>query len=294
MKLKEGFNGERAIVLPKMIIDWMESDALTSALHITDMGYYPKAQSHYRERKEPINQYVLIYCVNGAGWYRVGGQEYQVVGGQYFILPAGLPHEYCADNTNPWTIYWIHFKGTLASCYVPGVSHPIDVKPDKDSRISDRLRLFEEIYNTLKAGYGNGNLRYVSSLFHSFLGSLQFMQYYRRAGGAPVDEDNVADAAIHYMKENMEKKVALDDVATFTGYSVSRFSLLFKQKTGHSPLAYFNLLKIQQACFLLDSTDMKINQICYKTGFDDAYYFSRLFSKIMGCSPREYRKSKKG
>lgn len=50
---------------------------------------------------------------------------------------------------------------------------------------------------------------------------------------------------------------------------------------------------MQQACLLLDTTDMKINQICYKIGIEDTYYFSRLFSKIMGMSPREYRKSKK-
>ena len=45
---------------------------------------------------------------------------------------------------------------------------------------------------------------------------------------------------------------------------------------------------------MLHITDMKINQICYKIGIEDTYYFSRLFSKIMGMSPREYRKSKKG
>lgn len=50
---------------------------------------------------------------------------------------------------------------------------------------------------------------------------------------------------------------------------------------------------MQQACLLLDTTDMKINQICYKIGIEDTYYFSRLFSKIMGMSPREYRKSKR-
>ena len=69
--------------------------------------------------------------------------------------------------------------------------------------------------------------------------------------------------------------------------------MLFKKQTGHSPLTYFNLLKMQQACLLLDTTDMKINQICYKIGIEDTYYFSRLFSKIMGMSPREYRKIEK-
>ena len=45
---------------------------------------------------------------------------------------------------------------------------------------------------------------------------------------------------------------------------------------------------------MLDNTDMKINQICYKVGMEDAYYFSRLFTKMMGMSPKEYRETKKG
>lgn len=86
VKLKNGFTGERALVLPRMIVDKLEEDPLTSMLHITDIGYYPKAKHHFRERKEPINQYVFIYCIDGAGWYRIGEQEYTVSANQYFIL----------------------------------------------------------------------------------------------------------------------------------------------------------------------------------------------------------------
>ena len=169
-----------------------------------------------------------------------------------------------------------------------------DIKPEIHSRISNRIALFEEIFNTLKAGYSNENLHYASSLFHYYLGSLKYIQQYRNAGAKEADDSNVVDIAIHYMKENIEKHLTLQEISEHLGYSASHFSMLFRKKTGHSPLSYFNLLKIQQACFILDSTDMKINQVCYKIGIEDSYYFSRLFHKIMGISPKEYRKKQKG
>ena len=188
------------------------------------------------------------------------------------------------------------FKGILAPFYAQEASRPMDIQPESHSRISTRINLFEEIFNTLKNGYSNENLRYAFSMFHFYLGTLRYIQQFRNAtaNNDAAEDENVSELAIHYMKENMEKHLSLQDIADQIGYSPSHFSLLFKKKTGHSPLTYFNLLKIQQSCQLLDTTDMKINQICYKIGIEDTYYFSRLFSKIMGMSPREYRKSKKG
>ena len=294
LKLKDGFHGERTLVLPKLIVDRMEHDPLVSMLHITDIGYYPHAEHHYRERRQPINQYVYIYCVDGAGWYQIGDRRYDVGENQYFILPAGMPHAYGADENNPWTIYWIHFKGELAPLYAKDVTEPMDVKPGLHSRIRNRIDLFEEIFNTLCNGYSNENLRYVSSLFHYYLGSLRFINQYRTANDNHDDCENMVGATIQYMKENLEKHLTLNDIAQYTGYSASHLSMIFKQNTGHSPLAYLNLLKIQQACLLLDTTTMKVNQICYKIGIEDAYYFSRLFSKTMGLSPKEYREMNKG
>jgi len=294
MNQKDGFCGERALVLPQMIVAMMEADPLCAALHITDIGYYPKAMHHFRERSKPINQYVLIYCVDGAGCYHVRGRDYRVTANQYFILPVGEPHRYEADEADPWTIYWVHFKGELARCYAPAALGPMEIRPGMNSRISTRLDLFEELFSTLKDGYSTDNLRYASSLFHHFLGSLRYIHQYRKANAQAVDGGDIAQAAIHYMKENMEKHLTLAQIAAYAGYSTAQFSVIFKRKTGHAPLAYFNLLRIQQACFMLDETDMRVNQICHKIGIDDTYYFSRLFSKLMGQSPTSYRQTKKG
>ena len=188
----------------------------------------------------------------------------------------------------------IHFKGKLASYFAGQASRPIEIKPSVQSRISNRNDLFEEIFRTLEMGYSHENLLYACSAFHYYLGSLRYLQQYREAARNESDQNDIVTAAIHYMKENLEKKITLADLATHIGYSPSHFSVLFSKRTGYAPLTYFNQLKIQQACQLLDFTDMKVNQICYKIGIEDTYYFSRLFSKVMGMSPREYKKQKKG
>ena len=294
IRRKDGFNGERALVLPQSIVREMEENPIASMLHITDIGYYPKAWFHFRERTEPISQFVFIYCTEGAGWFKAEGREYAVKANQYFILPAGKSHAYGANEQSPWTIYWIHFKGKLAAYFAQPCARPVDIKPGIHSRISNRIDMFEEIFRTLEMGYSHENLLYACSTFYHYLGTLRYLQQYRDAIHPESGQNDIVTVAIHFMKENIEKRLTLADIAAHTGYSSSHFSSLFNQRTGYAPLAYFNQLKIQQACRLLDFTDMKMNQICYKIGIEDTYYFSRLFSKIMGMSPRKYKQMKKG
>ncbi len=72
------------------------------------------------------------------------------------------------------------------------------------------------------------------------------------------------------------------------------YSKLFRERTSHSPIAYFIQLKICKACELLDHTDLGVREIAIELGYDDPYYFSRLFKKIQGVSPSKYRRDIKG
>jgi transcriptional regulator GlxA family with amidase domain len=105
-----------------------------------------------------------------------------------------------------------------------------------------------------------------------------------------VDGTDVIETTVHYMQENLSRKMTLQEMADYTGYPVSHFSAVFKQRTGLSPVTYFNQLRIRKACDLLVSSDMTVTQISHRLGIDDQYYFSRLFSESMGISPKEYRR----
>jgi len=64
---------------------------------------------------------------------------------------------------------------------------------------------------------------------------------------------------------------------------------LFKQKTGYPPIDYFIQMKMQKATQQLDFSDRSIKDIALSMGFDDPYYFSKRFRKVIGVSPQKYR-----
>jgi len=296
-RIKSGFTGERAIILPRPIITEYIDSELGALLYITDIGFYPKASFHFRKRiMEEASQYILIYCIEGNGWFETGNQIHKVTANQVFILPKGKAHSYGSENSKPWTIYWIHFDGEKADFFSEGFDKPLSVLPEKDSRIEERFKLLEEMFSILKNGYSKSNLDFANISLFYFLGTLKYLNVYNTSStiNQEIQKRDVAEEAVHYMRENVRKRISLKEMADYVGFSTSHFSLLFQRKTGHSPLSYFLYLKIQEACHLLDFSNMKMNQISVLVGFEDPFYFSRIFTKTMGQSPSDYRKKKKG
>ena len=67
-KKQDGFANQKAIVIPLDIKNILANDEVTKMLYITDIGYYPHAEGHYRTRKHGSHQNILIYCTEGEGW----------------------------------------------------------------------------------------------------------------------------------------------------------------------------------------------------------------------------------
>jgi transcriptional regulator GlxA family with amidase domain len=92
------------------------------------------------------------------------------------------------------------------------------------------------------------------------------------------------------MKENLENRITLNDIAQFAGYSCSHLTTLFSQKMSHSPMEYYNRLRILKACSYLQFSEMKIKEIAFQLGFYDPFHFSKAFLKEMEVTPSEYRR----
>ncbi|MBO7317161.1 MAG: AraC family transcriptional regulator [Bacteroidales bacterium] len=292
-KLREGFKGQRAIIIPSFIIDNIKKSALGRLLYVTDIGYYPTASYHYRQRDSvQATENIFIYCAKGEGWYKIRNHKFTVSQGSFFVIPANEAHSYGCNEENPWSIYWLHFAGEMASTFASGFEYPTAVSVERGTSGNNLLDLFEEIYRVLDNGFTNNNIMYASSTLFHFFGLLKYSRLIET--GNDIQQLDVVDLSIRFMQEKLAQRIKLGEIASEVNLSVSYFSNLFLKKTGYSPLQYLNMLRIRKACQYLDDTNMKINQIAPLVGFDDNFYFSRLFTKIMGISPSQYRSDKKG
>jgi AraC-like DNA-binding protein len=274
-KKKEGFQGQKAVIIPRKILSGInKKNKLNQPLFITDIGYYPKAKYHYRERLAGADEAIFIYCLEGKGTATIAQKKYAINAGNFIIIPAGIYHQYASDDTNPWTIYWVHFKGEMADAVIKYNENCIAV--------------FNEIYNQLERGFRKANLVYANMCFWYFLSTFIFNEKLEPPG--TVTEKDPVDIAIELMTKNIAGSLKLQDLAQHVNVSPSHFSFLFKEKTGYSPIEYFNHLKIQKACQFLLFTNLRIKEIAIELGIADHYYFSRLFNKVMGTSPNSYRK----
>ncbi|MEE9361584.1 MAG: AraC family transcriptional regulator [Cellulophaga sp.] len=292
MDQKNGYKEQKTIVLPKGIVKELQANALTNSLMVTDIGFYSKAREHYRERKEGSLQNILIYCIDGEGWFEIANKK-QVMGkNQYIIIPPNTAHKYGSNNRNPWSIYWIHFSGEKAHLFVNHPNQIVPINLASNSRFRDRILLFEEIYNNLEMGYGMDNLEYANICLWHMLGSFRYLSQFRKI--KELNPSGKVEQSIRFMRNNIDKKLSLEAISNHCGISISQYCLLFKKKTSRPPLEYLTHLKIQHASHLLDFSDLRISEIALQTGYEDPFYFSRVFTKIMGTSPRDYRKQKKG
>jgi len=103
-------------------------------------------------------------------------------------------------------------------------------------------------------------------------------------------EQDAYRRALQYIKEHYTEGVTVADVAMHTGYSGSYFGYLFKKKHSMSVIQYVRELQLAKAKDLLLNTSFSISAVAGYVGFDDPNYFSSLFKKHFGLSPKEYRK----
>jgi len=115
-----------------------------------------------------------------------------------------------------------------------------------------------------------------------------------QAGACETEAVRKIEQSIAYMLRHLDESVQVATLAAQANISASHFFALFKRRIGCAPIDYFIRLRMQQACRLLDETVMSVKEVAATLGYDDPFYFSRIFKSVNHVAPSEYRLLKNG
>ena len=254
------------------------------------LSEHPKMPT-YRPRGRVDFQ--IIYIAAGCGHFHFDAVDNET------IVPAGnivifRPKElqkyeyYGKDKTE---VYWIHFTGSDVKNILRKYGFPDNERIFPVGTSMEYERIFKRIIIELQRCQDNYEemltllLRHLLIIFQRELTREQVLKNEYL--------DHEMDTAVTYFNENYNRDINIEEYATSKGMSVSWFIRSFKKFTGSTPMQFIVALRVNNAQVLLETTNYSINEISKIVGYDNQLYFSRLFHKLKGFSPREYRKTRK-
>lgn len=288
MRISQGFPGQRLVVIPPSIVNMAIKKPICGDLFPTHIGMFHKADGHYISRESGVDETILIGCLAGEGTCSFNNNKWDLKSGNLIIIPANTQHKYKASKNDPWTIFWIHFKGDMVKSYQQALKVNTEEPMINVANIGSVIDAFEDIYQHTESGYTNTALFCLSTSFMRFFGVCRLHQRALKINQQGVEERIRKTVAV--MQQNITRNMTLGELAAISGWSPTHYSALFKNQMNTSPIEFFTRLKMQNACNKLKLTREPIQNIATSLGYKDAFYFSRLFKRQNNLSPQNYRK----
>ena len=145
--------------------------------------------------------------------------------------------------------------------------------------------------NNLQDSFHPEKIIYANICLKQFLGSVKFLDVYRAAKN--TEENDRLKKIVAYMKINLHKNISVGELAETFHCSSSNIYKIFKSNLDSSPKDFFIHLKMERARRYLTQSNLKVKEVGLKLGYEDQYYFSRIFARHVGLSPANYRKEEK-
>ena len=222
----------------------------------------------------------VVQSVEGSYDITLGKGEWkQTVEGGFFIAPSGVQQN-IVHHVNPQS-------GKMSCRWIF-----IDVEVNKAFSL-DSLYQFPVIVNDERKDELNilfNHLFATNDVWENYCDCYRLLGYLTKMA-MPIEngKHQGIQRAITYITEHYTEQITVRKLASISNMSESNFYAAFKKHIGDSPIAYLNHYRLSVAADNLTQTDRTISEISYSVGIHDSLYFSKLFKKIYGMAPKEYR-----
>ncbi|MEI8248490.1 MAG: AraC family transcriptional regulator [Lentisphaerota bacterium] len=217
--------------------------------------------------------------------------------GDATILPPNLWHraETLKDSSQSEAIFrWAHFQFFVAHSIdvfsffkLPHVLSGID--GEKFGDFNEKLTRIHENKDISAIESAAGIKKVAFELLDTMLKLVPMKENYPAIG----EEIHKIEPALKYIEKNYARKITIADLAQRTNMSQTRFYVAFKNIIGLAPVEYLIKQRLKKSQRLLLMTELPIGEIAAQSGYEDQFFFSKLFKKHTGVTPSEYRQQAK-
>lgn len=237
-------------------------------------------ECNYLESPRPCHN--LAFMLEGEGVVFSDDSVFKIKKGDVFFVPQNSTYK-CSWIAKPnCTFHSVHFKFNLSKDPFYGKKVPVQVlRTDEFDYLYEKVKIIQEYQSAKNLDY----FKYLSA-FYSLCDQLLIKA---KVKNGFLTESSISPAVV-FLENNYDKNIKVEYLASLCNLSPSRFFYLFKKNVGESPILYKNKIAIQKASTaLILYKDKSVETIAYEYGFSSPVYFRRLFKKIIGKTPTEFR-----
>ncbi|MCM8785926.1 MAG: AraC family transcriptional regulator [Candidatus Omnitrophica bacterium] len=228
---------------------------------------------HFHEENQ------LLFFLSGEGVEYIENQKYRITPGTFVLIPKKIVHFFKSYSKKPSEILSIRFDVSQKS-----ENNEVKVFFKKTNFYKGTRENIEAVKRLIPSIIdGKPDLGLFFKIFNMFFESSEIKKSSKKMGYIKKIED--------YIEKNIGNRIKIEEIGKQLGLSVSYIRKIIKEAFGVSFIKYVNIKKIEYASKLLIETKIPISNMAGLCGFYDFNYFSRVFKKIKGVSPREFRKS---
>lgn len=249
-------------------------------LNIFGIGFEENQVHIVRKEGFPVHQFFL--CTAGEGRIVIQNAEFTVKSGDFYYIPANIPHEYFALKEK-WKVQWVAFYADSSLLDNTGFKD-FEIFNLQNKQAYDSV--FKKIFNTLKNETESSKLAASANLYE--LLSLVYSEKNKEADSS-LSESRALQTALDFINEHYAEYFTIDDLSHKAGVSPQYLCRLFQKYYKMRPFQYVALKRIQKAKELLQKPSLPVSEIARQTGYDDFSYFCSVFKKLEGISPTQFR-----